>query len=112
VSEPREILGGVARFLDELRPTIDDSGLSFRARIASALLDSVAAEDSQREALAASEAARREAIGVDEAELLRRLAEDPPPPEEEERWRAAILAGLSERLAARNPRFDLRRDLP
>src|SRR5687767_6645635 len=57
------LLGAVARFLEQdARPALTDPALAFRARIAAALLKSVAAESAAAEALEAAELARLRAL--------------------------------------------------
>ncbi|MGE0709920.1 MAG: phosphotransferase [Planctomycetota bacterium] len=123
---PAELLAGLLRFLEQdLGPALArERGLAFRARIAGSLLQSLALFERGAGQLAREQAARLaplvgqpgsqpddppEAL---ERELCRRLREDPPDPAEEARWRAAVREGLAARVALKNPRFDLRGELP
>lgn len=103
-----EYLAAVARFLDaDLRPALTDRALSFRLRIASSLLQSLALEAAHTGALAAAEAQRLGALGLGDASALARgLREGTVPPERERAVREHLIQTLRERLAAVNPRFD------
>ena len=99
-------LQAVAKFLDaDLRPALSDRALSFRVRIATSLLQSVALESEHEDALAAAESKRLAGLAEDNAALARMLREGVLPDRD-----AAVLQHLiqtlRERLQAVNPRFD------
>lgn len=113
----QELLLGVADLLSELRGELE-RGPAFRARIGASLLQSLAHESARSEALEREERALlAPLVGLEaapcelERELCRR-AQASPSAEDQRAWRRGVLAQLALRISLRNPRFDLRLDLP
>ena len=119
-----EILEGLAIFLaKELRPTVADPALAFRTLIASNLAATVAGELRAQAAAEGAHRARLAALGFEapdstvsdlEAQLrsaVRAGACDSRDARGASVW-AHAKASLAEMLAATNPRFDRRADLP
>ena len=108
---------GVAGLLDDLRGGLDRAA-GFRARIGASLLQSLASESARSESLEREERALLAPLaGIDaaphelERELSRR-AQEPLSEAVQREWRRGVLAQLALRISLRNPRFDLRLDLP
>jgi hypothetical protein len=133
-SDALGLLGAVARFLEhDARPALQDPALAFRARIAAALLRSIAAEAAAAESLEQGELARLRAL-VRELDARDDVDEQEAGPASEvdrraalhtleqalcdrvraglaegplARVRASVREGLRARLAVTTPEFDL-----
>jgi len=121
------ILMGLAQFLSQdVRPAIEDKGLSFRVLIASAVAMSMALEQSgmdQREidemqslgrlldglvpTADLTPKCRRETLGHMNEEIARMLKEDDIAPQQLDDLRGLLKVTLASQIAAMNPRFDL-----
>lgn len=100
-------LAAVARFLDEqLRPAVPDKGLAFRARVAAALLEGLAAEAAAGAALEAGARARLTPLVAEgtEAALAAAIRAGRV---DQVAARRAVREGLAARLRVTTPDFDL-----
>ncbi|MCA9560934.1 MAG: hypothetical protein KC583_20440 [Myxococcales bacterium] len=128
------LLGAVAEFLDKtVRPALDASdapnsrGLAFRVRVAAHMVATVAREvtfeglhdaaelsrlrallDRTDDPLPPNDMARRATLTELNAELARRLREDPLTEDDQDAIRTHLVRTLEEKLSVVQPRFDVK----
>jgi hypothetical protein len=126
------LLGAISRFLvEEARPALTDSRLSFRALIAAHLAHVVATELTSDDEMVTRELARLEPLFPElprpsapepletrrarvadlNGRLATKLREEAPSPVELARIAAVLRESLREKLAIENPRFDVSLDI-